>query len=112
MRKMTRLKLTSEICLLLLLGACGSDDNGGSDNSGGSGSGPPGNAGAESNNSSGSGGTGPSQQESECSRPSECDFVVCDCPDGPVNFQGCNVVNGTGVCPTESTCDEDFGACD
>jgi hypothetical protein len=49
---------------------------------------------------------------SECSSSADCPLVVCECPDGPVNFQGCSSVNDIGICATAETCmSEDFDAC-
>src|SRR5688572_11069272 len=94
---------------------CGGDDEGDDD---GSMDGP--NDGGDAPSDDGSGGTAPADgaeapaddgQMSECSQPGDCDVVVCECPDGPVNFSGCNVVNDIGICATAQTCCTDFDAC-
>lgn len=109
-RKKRLVSLMTVGCALWLLGACGSEDSKNDPSAN-----EEGNEERESSSEDeGDDGSGSSttQAESECSSSSQCDMVVCDCPDGPVNFQGCNVRNGVGVCATESTCDSDFGACD
>ncbi len=48
---------------------------------------------------------------SECQQSSDCQQIVCDCPNGPVNFTGCNVNNGVGKCATAANCKTEFTAC-
>ena len=88
-----------------MFGACGGGDDG-SDDSGDDTNADESGGGNDDEGSS----NNQEQQQSECSSSSECEFVVCDCPDGPVNFQGCSVVNGVGTCATEDTCAS--SACD
>lgn len=100
--------MTAGLCLML--GACSGDDSSNSSNeSDNEENGPGGNDDDDDSSSSSqqeqqNQQNQQNQQESECSSPSECDFVVCDCPEGPVNFQGCSVFNGVGICATEDTC--------
>lgn len=63
---------------------CGGDDTGGGSTTGGSTTGG----------------------MAECSQPSDCQQIVCNCASGPVNYTGC--VNGT--CGTTANC-ESQGAC-
>lgn len=58
-------------------------------------------SGSSESNSGGSGETGNGEAgESECSQPSDCDNIVCECPSGPVNYQGCN----NGTCEGQEAC--------
>lgn len=103
------------------LAACGGSDSGNKDGSSNGGSGGSGTTNPSQANQLDSNQQNTQQQntdhqssaQSECSSSSDCEQVVCDCPDGPVNFTGCSVVNGVGTCATESTCaGSAFGACD
>lgn len=99
--------------LCLMLGACGGEDSGSDTPNDSSAEGDT-NAndddGPSGNDDDGDDSSQQTQQESECSNSSQCDLVVCDCAEGPVNFQGCSVVNGIGTCATEDTCAS--SACD
>lgn len=106
--------------LCLMLGACGGEDSDSDtandssaegDTNANDDDGPSGNDDGDNNNGDdGDDSSQQTQQESECSDSSQCEFVVCDCAEGPVNFQGCSVVNGIGTCATEDTCAS--SACD
>jgi hypothetical protein len=88
------------------------EDPGGSSGgttSGGSTSGGSTSGGSTSGGSTSGGTTG---GESQCMSSSDCQQIVCNCVDGPVNFTGCNVVNGVGTCATTSNCASEFDACE
>jgi hypothetical protein len=96
----------------------GNDDGGSADDDGGSADGGDDAPGDESGLPDDGGDDAPADDggddapESECSSSDDCPLVVCECPDGPVNFQGCSVVNDVGVCATADTCmAPDFDAC-
>jgi hypothetical protein len=96
--------------LCLTIGACGGDDSSDSANDPEGDTNADGPGSTDDDSSSDQQNQQQTQQESECSSSSECEPVVCDCPEGPVNFQGCSVLNGVGTCATEDTCAS--SACD
>lgn len=103
------------------LGACGGDDDSSDSGSASGNDGPSsGDDDGHSHDDDGDddghahdddGDDGDDGAQSECSSPADCENVVCDCPDGPVNWTYCDIVNDIGRCGTEETCVED-GACD
>jgi hypothetical protein len=101
---MTRFLLTLSFVLGTTVVACDDDDGDSGDDAADDG-GDDGDGGGDDGDGGGDGGEGDGDGDgddgnAECSAPSDCPNIVCDCEVGPVNYKAC--LNGT--CATASDC--------
>ena len=120
MKRLRRLSLQIFFASTFVLSvACGDDDDDAGSDSGNSGASSANSGADETGHSHDDADEGGHEEgndssddpQSECSDVDDCETVVCQCPDGPVNWTFCGVVNGIGRCGTEDDCVDD-GACD